>query len=31
MPTFAAQAAVRPLRYTPGFGRPRTSISFHVK
>jgi hypothetical protein len=22
---------VRPVRYTPGFGRPRISISFHVK
>ena len=30
-PTFSANAAVRPLRCTPGFGRPRTSISFHVK
>ena len=30
-PTFSAHAAVRPLRYTPGFGRPRISISFHVK
>jgi hypothetical protein len=23
--------AVRPERKMPGFGRPRTSISFHVK
>ena len=30
-PTFSANAAVRPLRCTPGFGRPRTSISFQVK
>jgi len=30
-PTFAAHFAVRPERKTPGFGRPRTSISFHVK
>ena len=30
-PTRSANAAVRPLRCTPGFGRPRTSISFHVK
>jgi hypothetical protein len=30
-PTFAAQVAVRPERKTPGFGRPRISISFHVK
>ena len=30
-PTFSAQAAVRPVRKTPGFGRPRISISFQVK
>ena len=30
-PTFFANCAVRPLKYTPGFGRPRISISFHVK
>ena len=30
-PTFAAHCAVRPLRKTPGFGRPRISISFQVK
>ena len=30
-PTFSAHAAVRPVRWTPGFGRPRISISFHVK
>ena len=30
-PMRSANAAVRPLRCTPGFGRPRTSISFHVK
>jgi hypothetical protein len=30
-PTFAAHLAVRPERKTPGFGLPRTSISFHVK
>ena len=30
-PTFSAHAAVRPERCTPGFGRPRISISFHVK
>src|SRR5262249_26775520 len=30
-PSRSAQRAVRPLRWTPGFGRPRTSISFHVK
>ena len=30
-PTRSAHAAVRPLRCTPGFGRPRISISFQVK
>ena len=30
-PTFSAHCAVRPVRKTPGFGRPRISISFHVK
>ena len=30
-PTLAAHFAVRPERNTPGFGRPRTSISFQVK
>jgi hypothetical protein len=30
-PTFSAHLAVRPERKTPGFGRPRTSISFQVK
>jgi len=30
-PTRSAHWAVLPLRYTPGFGRPRISISFHVK
>jgi hypothetical protein len=30
-PTFSAHAAVRPVRKTPGFGRPRISISFQVK
>ena len=30
-PTLSAQAAVRPERLTPGFGRPRISISRHVK
>src|SRR5581483_2789503 len=30
-PSRAAKAAVRPDRWTPGFGRPRISISFQVK
>jgi hypothetical protein len=30
-PTLRAHWAVRPERKTPGFGRPRTSISFQVK
>ena len=30
-PIFSAHAAVRPLRWIPGLGRPRTSISFQVK
>ena len=30
-PTFSAHFSVRPVRWTPGFGRPRTSISFQVK
>src|SRR5581483_3293314 len=30
-PTRSAKRAVRPLRWTPGFGRPFTSISFQVK
>ncbi len=30
-PTCSAHAAVRPVRWTPGFGRPRISISFQVK
>jgi len=30
-PTRSAQAAVRPVSRTAGFGRPWISISFHVK
>ena len=30
-PTRSAQAPTRPLRVTPGFGRPAISTSFHAK